>query len=227
MGFLEEWDLTHDEMNELLAQNPSLRSFVSGYAAELKCKNLFFVNDPRASDVIKYDDHDRTHKGDIHLTYRGRVFSIEVKSLQMNSIREGNKLEATKLEIPAGTLKRGVFQCDASDRRRVVFKDGTSVETTCLLVGEFDVVAVNLHGFYGRWEFVFARNSELPTVSGIRGKARDYTELQRSSLLASSIPVFYPNAGTIFHKEPWGIFDSILEDDAKNYIPEPPIIIDG
>jgi hypothetical protein len=42
MGLLDDWQLTYDEVNELLTDNPSLRSFLSGYAAELKCRNLWF-----------------------------------------------------------------------------------------------------------------------------------------------------------------------------------------
>ncbi|NUT99647.1 MAG: restriction endonuclease, partial [Saccharothrix sp.] len=46
MGFLEDWDLGYDEINELLTANPSLRSFVMGYAAEVKCRNMYFRDHP-------------------------------------------------------------------------------------------------------------------------------------------------------------------------------------
>ncbi len=197
MGFLEDWDLSREEINELLTDNPSLRSFVSGYAAELKCRNLWFTNKPNVTDVFKYDDHDRTKKGDISLKYKGVEFSVEVKSLQTNSIKR----------LEDGTAK-ATFQCDASDRRTVRFTDGSSVETTCLLVGEFDILAVNIFGFTGKWDFVFAKNSDLPRVSGLRGIAKTYTDYQRSMLLASSMSITYP-IPDFFHRDPWTLLEEL------------------
>lgn len=217
MGFLEDWDLSYGEINELLTDNPSLRSFVSGYAAELKCRDLWFRDDPRASNVFKYDDHDRTKKGDICLTYRGHTFNVEVKSLQMNSLRDPRPAPKRpkpgwSSPYPDGTARIGTFQCDASDRRKVTFRDGSSVETTCLLVGEFDVLAVNLHGFHGDWRFAFARNQDLPRVSGTRGQSKNYTEYQRSNLLATSMPIYHPVPGPIYRDEPWSLFDEIIKE---------------
>jgi hypothetical protein len=198
MGLLDDWQLSYDEINELLTDNPSLRSFLAGYAAELKCRNLWFgKEEARVTNVKKYDDHDRTKKGDIALTYRGHDFNIEVKSLQTNSIKEGKG--------------RATFQCDASDRRPVVFLDGSTIETTCLLVGEFDLLAVNLFGFYGEWKFAFAKNKELPRVSGKRGKAKTYTEYQRDHLLASSMTMENPPVPP-YRMEPWSLLDELVEE---------------
>jgi hypothetical protein len=204
LGFLDDWNLNFDEINELLTDNPSLRSFVSGYAAELKCRNIWFLNNSSVSQVKKYDDHDRNKKGDISFVYKGHEFNVEVKSLQTNSIK--------KLED--GTLK-ATFQCDASDRRPVKFPDGSTVETTCLLVGEFDILAVNLFGFTGKWDFVFARNFELPRVSGLRGAAKEYSEYQRSLLLASSMPITYP-VSNFYHDNPWSLLDDMVLERNKS-----------
>lgn len=208
MGFLEDWDLSFDEINELLTDNPSLRSFVAGYAAEMKCRNLWFVGNPKVTDVKKFDDHDRTKKGDIAFVYRGQQFTVEVKSLQTNHIKSD----------VSGALT-GKFQCDASDRREVNFSDGSSVETTCLLVGEFDLLAVNLHGFYGEWRFAFARNEELPRVS-TRGKAKDYTQFQRDNLLATMMPIGDPPSPP-YRMEPWSLLDELIDERAKGQAPEP------
>lgn len=208
MGFLEDWDLSFDEINELLTDNPSLRSFVSGYAAEMKCRRMWFDNE-RVSNVMKYDDHDRTKKGDIAFVYKGETFTVEVKSLQTNLIkRDAN-----------GNLI-GKFQCDASDRREVTFRDGSSVETTCLLVGEFDLLAVNLHGFYGDWKFAFAKNEDLPRVNGTRGRAKSYTELQLQNLLATTMPITDPPIAP-YRMEPWSLLDELIEERAKGQAPEP------
>lgn len=223
MGFLEDWDLSYEEINELLTENPSLRSFVSGYTAELKCREMYFAHDPRASDVFKYDDHDRTKKGDIALTYRGYKFNIEVKSLQTNSIREPRNPPKKPSSdwvspYPVGTTTIATFQCDASDKRQVTFADGSTVQTTCLLVGEFDVLAVNIHGFHRAWKFVFAKNSELPRVKGT-GKSKGYTEYQKANLLSTSMPIFFPDPGPLYSEDPWRLFDEIIEERERGEYP--------
>lgn len=212
MGFLDDWDLSYDEINELLTDNPSLRSFVSGYAAEVKCRRIWFEHDERVSNVFKFDDHDRSKKGDIAFDYRGHQFRVEVKSLQTNSIKHKNE----------GLV--GTFQCDASDRRTVYFPDGSSVETTCLLVGEFDILAVNLFGFYGEWVFAFARNENLPRVSGSRGAAKNYTQYQRDLLLATSMPITDPPPEP-YHMEPWSLLDLLVTERETGTAPVPPTVV--
>jgi len=210
MGLLDSWDLSYDEINELLTDNPSLRSFLSGYAAELKCRNLWF--DPSTypvTDVMKYDDHDRTKKGDIALTYKGERFTVEIKSLQTNSIRADKFGERV-----------ASFQCDASDRRPVRFPDGTAVETTCLLVGEFDLLAVNLFGFYGKWIFAFAKNDDLPRVSGKRGASKNYSHVQLNSLLATLMPMSDPPIAP-YRMEPWTLLDELIEERRRGTAPAP------
>jgi hypothetical protein len=139
-------------------------------------------------------------KGDIFFNYKGYRFDIEVKSLQTNSIKR----------FDDGTMK-AVFQCDASDRRTVTLSDGTRFETTSLLVGEFDVVAVCLFGFYGDWKFVFAKNSELPRVKGTRGRAKGLTEQQRNELLATIMPMQHPVVAP-YRDEPWSILDDLIAE---------------
>jgi hypothetical protein len=199
MGFLDDWKLSFDEINELLTNNPSLRSFVSGYTAELKARKIYFEPDKRVSEIGKADDHDRTTKGDIFFTYKGLRFDVEVKSLQTNSIKKAAD----------GTMT-AVFQCDASDRRPVELSDGTRFETTSLLVGEFDLLAVNLFGFYGEWKFVFAKNSDLPRLKGQRGAGKALTESQRNELLATSMPMQHPHIHP-YRDEPWSILDELVE----------------
>ncbi|MGB3684945.1 MAG: hypothetical protein WA991_03870 [Ornithinimicrobium sp.] len=200
MGFLEDWDLSYDEINELLTDNPSLRSFVMGYAAEVKCRRMYFDSHPDISEVMKYDDHDRAKKGDIAFKFKGHWFTVEVKSIQSNSMRPKRD----------GSVRPN-FQCDASDRRVVSFKDGSSVNTTCLLVGEFDLLAVNLHSFYGEWEFAFARNDALPRVSGRRGAAKHYTQYQRDNLLATLMPMNEPPIAP-YVDDPFLLLDELISE---------------
>jgi hypothetical protein len=52
--------------------------------------------------------------------------------------------------------------------------NGESVETTYLLVGGFDLLAVNLLEFGQEWRFAFAKNSDLPRTTSSK-----YTPEQR------------------------------------------------
>lgn len=209
MGFLEDWDLSFDEINELLTDNPSLRSFVMGYAAEVKCRTMYFRGHPGVTGLYKPDDHDRTEKGDLIVTYRGQRFAVEVKSIQTVSMRPRKR---------SGSVEP-YYQCDASDRRTVRFSDGSSVETTALLVGEFDVVAVNIHAFTGTWDFVFAKNGDLPTMEGAtRGAARDYTAHQQRNLIRTTIGVGL-EPGAPYTRDPFALFDQIIEERARGVAP--------
>ena len=104
---LERWKISAEELTKIVEENPSLRGFLFGYISEYKART-YFEGHAGVTDIRKYDDHDRTSKGDISFCYKGREFRIEAKSLQTNSV----------VQVGNG-LWRGKFQCDASDRREI------------------------------------------------------------------------------------------------------------
>ena len=63
--------LTPEEVAEIAVSRPSLRGMLMGYAAEYKARKLWF-SDPRISDLVVPDDHDRTQKFDMRFEYGGR-----------------------------------------------------------------------------------------------------------------------------------------------------------
>jgi len=190
---LKRWSITAEELTLAIDENPNLRGMLLGYVAEYKLRNLWFLNKPGITHSIKYDDHNRKKKGDLVVTYKGRAFTIESKSLQTHSIRR------------EGDSWFGRAQCDASDRRTVIFADGSALETTCLLAGEFDILAVNLFAFENQWRFVFAKNSDLP-----RSTYKKYSLQQQSELLASLVPVSWPPRPP-FSEEPFTLMDEMIK----------------
>jgi len=190
---LDRWDISLDELTEVVDSNPSLQGFLVGYIGELKLRKMWFSN-KRVDHIHKFDDHDRRHKNDMAVSYKGHEFTIEVKSLQTNSIRRDVD------------LYRGSFQCDASDRRTVVLPNRRKVETTCLLAGEFDLVAVNLFAFRHEWEFGFALNRDLSHTESAK-----YTPAQRKYLLATlmkiSLPLQPPFVG-----DPFVLLDRLIAE---------------
>lgn len=175
---LERWKLTETELTSIVLDNPSLRGFMLGYVAEHKVRD-FLSRQPQISGVRKPDDHDRRggSKNDMIAIYKGREFSFEIKSLQTNSIKFDNEKQ----------VYDGRAQVDASDRRPVSFPDGSQLQTTCLLVGQFDILVLNLFQFRQEWDFAFILNRDLP-----RTNYRKYTEYQRRLLLATTVKVTFP-----------------------------------
>ena len=184
--------LTAQELTEIVRENPSLRGFLSGYISEYKLRK-FFAADKRISNVRKYDDHDRSKKSDIVFTYKGVDISVEVKSLQTNSIRKENEAFFGKTQV------------DASDKRPVKLPNGKTVNTTCLLIGEFDLLAVNLYGFENKWNYIFVQNTDLP-----RSNFRGYTPAQKKYLIATLIGVNWP-VQPPFTDDPFPLLDEIVK----------------
>lgn len=192
-NILFRWGLTAEELTRIVDANPSMRGLMLGYVAEYKLRKIHF-EDSRISALIKDDDHDRLSKGDIRFNYRGKSFRVECKSLQTNLIRKTeNGFAAT-------------YQCDASDSRVVRFSDGSEVKTTCLLAGEFDLVAVNLFALEEEWRFAFALNRDLP-----RSRYRKYSEQQQRELIASSIKISYPLQPP-YVDDPFLLLDRLVDD---------------
>jgi hypothetical protein len=195
---LERWGITGEELTEIVAANPSMRGLMVGYIAEYKLRKMFFESDPRIRNLTKYDDHDRARPGDLEFTYKGTLVRVEVKSLQTATIRR------------EGSAYVGKFQCDASDRREVTLPNGESIVTTCLVAGEFDLLAVNLFEFEQEWRFVFARNQDLP-----RSRYRGYTPGQRRHLLATLVEVSFPPQPP-FTGDPFRLLDEIVREQSHS-----------
>lgn len=83
---LAEWDIDNSYFASVVRDNPSLRGMILGYVAERKLKDKFIFSG-RTTNHQKYDDHDRSKKGDLSLEYKGEEIIIEVKSLQTNTIK--------------------------------------------------------------------------------------------------------------------------------------------
>lgn len=171
-SILKRWGITEHELTELVDQNPSLRGILLGYVAEKKFHDNY-LSHLDISEKGKDDDRDRKKKGDRRIVYKGHTFLIEVKSLQTNSVKN-----------LGGDTWLGKAQVDASDRRVVTFPNKSKLNTTCLLRGEFDLLAVNCFAFGDQWRFAFALNSELPENTYSK-----YTAYQRKHLLPTLITV--------------------------------------
>ena len=97
----------------------------------------------------------------------------------------------------------GKAQVDGSDRRIVRFADRTELNTTLLLRGEFDLLAVNCFAFGNKWRFVFAKNENLPYSSFSK-----YTEEQRKQLISSLIQIDWPPKPP-FYADPFHLLDDL------------------
>lgn len=196
LDILSWLNISAKELTDLVRANPSLRGMIVGYASEHHLHKIF-KSDQRVDEVGKDDDHDRSGKGDMKFLYKNRIFRIESKSIQTNSIKKTG-------EDPVSY--KCSYQCDASDSRLVTFSDGSSVVTTSLMVGEFDIVAIPLFPLTGKWEYAYALNKDLPRASS----KKKYTALQRVELLSTSMPLVYPLQG-IYKSNIYELMDEILK----------------
>jgi len=193
-NILKRWEITEEELTELVDQNPSLRGIMLGYVAEKKFHDTFLEH-PAITEKGKDDDHDRKRKGDRRIIYKGKTLVIEVKSLQTATVKKtGND------------SWEGKSQVDASDRRIIKFPDGSDLNTTLLLRGEFDLLAVNCYAFGEKWRFAFAKNKDLP-ISNFK----KYTEEQRKQLIASLVPVTWPPQPP-FTDNPFTLLDELVKE---------------
>lgn len=109
-----------------------------------------------------------------------------------------------------GGQYRGRFQCDASDRRKVTLPDNSTIETTNLVFGEFDILAAGLFAFRERWDFAFALNRDLPASTN-----KNYTDYQRQRLITSMIPITWP-VQKPFVTDLYGLLDLLVaEEEAR------------
>lgn len=195
MNILTKWGITPEQLTELLEKNPSLRGMLLGYVAELKLKEIV-TSIPNVSYTIKFDDHNRKKKGDLYVIYRDKAFDLESKSLQSRMVKWDEQKKRWT----------GKAQVDGSDRRVINLPDGTSLNTTLLQRGEFDILAVNCYAFEEKWRFVFARNSDLP-----HSNYRRYSDEQKKFLIASLIPVTWPPEPP-FYANLENLLDEMIED---------------
>jgi hypothetical protein len=195
-SLLDRWKISEQELTIIVDENPSLRGFLLGYVGEYKLRGLLLAN-PQVTSLMKPDDHDRRKgsKNDIIIEYRSRLFTVEVKSLQTNSIR-----------LLADGTQVGKVQVDASDRRMVTLSDGTKLATTCLLCGEFDLLAMNLFQFRQKWDFAFILNRHLP-----KSTSKKYTETQRQDLLATIVSVTWP-VSPPYSLNPFHLLDALIDE---------------
>lgn len=199
IDFFEQWDASQEEFNRVLTRNPSIRGMVHGYLAEEKVKAAYFDDHPDITSLHSPDDHDRDKKADWIFDYKGERIYCEVKSLQSNKVERKDTDEGE-------TEWEGKFQCDASDRRLVTLPNGEELETTCLVVDEFDLLAVNLFEFGNEWRFAFAKNEDLP-----RTPYSGYDEEVRKYLLKGTMEIQLPiREDSLFEEEPWNLLDETV-----------------
>jgi hypothetical protein len=205
-NILEEWGFTIEEFTHLVRDNPSLRGVLIGYIAELKLQSMWLSSEEITASS-KPDDHDRKRKGDRVTTYRDHQFILESKSLQTSTVTQTD----------SGFL--GKAQVDASDRRIIELPNGHKLNTTLLLKGEFDILAVNIYAFEATWRFVFAKNEDLPT-----SRYRKYDPEDARYLIASLIPVTWPPRPP-FRDEPFSLMNEIIREREQTKGEPPKIAI--
>jgi hypothetical protein len=159
---------------EVLENAPSARGLIYGYLAEAQLSRWLVANGVPLERQLRDDDHAKT-KSDRTILHEGRRYTIQVKSMQTNSINgDGSGFTAD-------------IQCKGSDRRRVILPNGHQIETANYVAGEFMVLATPLHPFTQQWDFAFRLNSTLERTTWPK-----YAPEDRPYLLKTTVPISWP-----------------------------------
>lgn len=200
----EEFDATPDEVSEIANENPNMKGLMKGYVAEKKLKSSLKSTN-KIFAISKIDDHDKK-KGDLKFIYKNYIHTSEAKSLVSRSVqvydvhdekwiwkkikREENpkyKEYLNKFEDKYKLKYKGVVKCGASDKRKITLPNGNSLETSSLLIGEFDILAISLYEFSNTWKFVYCLNEDLERVTD-----KKYREEDRIYLLKTCFKITWP-----------------------------------
>lgn len=160
---------------QILAEAPSVRGMVYGNLAEIQFSHWLAARGVPLHEQIRDDDHAKT-KSDRTFPWNGRWYTVQVKSMQTNSIKQNDD----------GTFKAGI-QCDGSDRRDVTLPNGHVVNTTNYVCDEFMILATAVHAFTGEWDFAFRLNSTLD-----RTTSKKYAPEDQQYLLKTMVPITWP-----------------------------------
>jgi len=136
------------DIEELAEQNPSLRGYLHGYIAELFLKR-HLESLHGISKVEKIPDRD-SRKGDFLVTYLNHTLTVEAKSLSSNDLRQDLLNDSWIGRV--NLKKTGAGKIPDTHER-----------TTCLMRGEFDVLAICTFSLTKTWEFVFLENRYIPS----------------------------------------------------------------
>ena len=156
---------------------PSLRGMMLGYIAE-EMFLKFLRRNGDVSDLRQHDDHDRSmNKADVDFLIGGNRISVQLKSIQTNSICYRSDLSVLHASV----------QNDGSDKREVILEGGEIVLTTNYRVGDYDVLAVPLFPLTGAWDFAYKLNRSCRRTTSAK-----YTVNQQRQLLSTMEEVTYP-----------------------------------
>ena len=144
---------TMDDIQEMISENPSLRGFLQGYLAERALKKQI-LEIPGVSSVTKIPDRD-AEKGDFKVVYKEVPITVEVKSISTSSVRDDVLTQTWQGSV---TVKN-------TDKREVTVDGIGTFQTTKLVRGQFDILAVCCFAVSGTWDFVFMENRFIPSAA--------------------------------------------------------------
>lgn len=143
---------TIEDIQEMIEENSSLRGYLQGYLAERALRSQV-EKIPGVTFVKKIPDQG-SEKGDLQISYKGSIITVEVKSLKTDSVTED-------LFTQTWEGKVGIKNTD----KREVEVDGIgTLSTTKLIRGQFDILAICCFAVSGKWDFMFIENRFIPAA---------------------------------------------------------------
>lgn len=167
-----------NDLVQAIKDTPSLRGMILGYIAEIMFVKYVLQPDKNITDIRSHDDHDRNNnKVDRDFLYRGKRITIQLKSIQTNSICLRDNENVLHADV----------QNDGSDKRDVLLPNGDIVTTTNYKIGDYDILAVPLFPFTGSWDFAYKLNAKCRMTT-----SNKYSEEQKKYLLSTIEKITFP-----------------------------------
>ena len=167
-----------EELVQAIKNAPSLRGMILGYIAEVKFESEVLVPHHLTKDIQSFDDHNRAeNKADRAFFYEGKRILVQLKSIQTNSIKWALELNSLIADV----------QNDGSDKRSVLLPNGRTVDTTNYRIGDYDVLAVPLFPFTGKWNFAYKLNRDCRLTT-----SKKYSQEDAQYLLSTTEKITFP-----------------------------------
>jgi hypothetical protein len=145
--------VTLEEIADLFRENSSLRGYCQGFVSERRLAQ-WLRTFPEIESVEKIPDQSE-EKGDLRVVYKGEILRIELKSIATDSVRH---------DVLNDTWQ-GKVRTKATDRRDIEIDGVGVIRTSCLIKGEFDILAISTLPVDGQWTYMFMDAAFLPETA--------------------------------------------------------------
>jgi len=173
-NYFKSHGITPSQFSEILSRTPNLKGCSDGILGEELGVKAHLERLKDVTEIKKIPDSD-PKQGDWEFKYKGIPLTIESKTIVKDGLKK------------IGDGFTGICRPRKRSYRHVTLQSGQQRYTDCLTVGEFDILAVDMHAGLGIHKCVFTLNRNLPHVDSIR-----YSDEEKLLFLKTRVRISFP-----------------------------------